>query len=73
LEKSQKGKRGGKPNEGELGFEGLKGWGKEKEGAFFFLWLRLRAIAGRGETDWFTGRSWESSAYVSGSSAFEAS
>jgi hypothetical protein len=37
LGKSQKGKRGGKPNEGELGFEGLKGWGKEKEGAFF-LW-----------------------------------
>jgi hypothetical protein len=22
---------------GELGFEGLKGWGKEKEGAFFFF------------------------------------
>jgi hypothetical protein len=37
--------------------------GKGKRGGFFFLWLRLRAIAGRGETDWFTGRSWESSAY----------
>jgi hypothetical protein len=45
----------------------------KRRGFFFGLWLRLRAIAGRGETDWFTGRSWESSAYVSGSSAFEAS
>jgi hypothetical protein len=33
----------------ELGFEGIKGWEKGKEGAFF--WLRLRAIGGRGETD----------------------
>jgi hypothetical protein len=56
-----------------LGFEGIKGGKKGKEGGFFFFWLRLRAMAGRGETDWFTGRSWESSAYVSGSSAFEAS
>ena len=55
-----------------LGFEGIKGGKKGKERAFSF-WLRLRAIAGRGETDWFTGRSWESSAYVSGSSALEES
>jgi hypothetical protein len=27
----------------------------------------------RGRTDWFTGRSWEASAFVRGSSAFEAS
>jgi len=47
--------------------------GEERCFLGFFFWLRLRAIAGRGETDWFTGRSWESSAYVSGSSAFEAS
>jgi hypothetical protein len=34
----------------ELGFEGIKGGEKGKERAFFF-WLRLTAIAERGETD----------------------
>jgi hypothetical protein len=57
---------------GGLGFEGIKGGKKGKEGAFFF-WAEIEDYRGRGETDWFTGRSWESSAYVSGSSAFEAS
>jgi hypothetical protein len=33
----------------ELGFEGIKGMGEGKVGAFF--WLRLRAIAEREETD----------------------
>jgi hypothetical protein len=35
---------------GGLGFEGIKGGKKEREGAFwaFSFWLRLRAIAGSG-------------------------
>jgi hypothetical protein len=65
---------GGKVKEG-LGFEGIKGGKREKEGAFAFggFWLRLHCES-REETDWFTSRSWEASAFlVRGSSAFEAS
>jgi hypothetical protein len=55
-----------------LGFEGIKGGKKGKEGAFFF-WLRLRAIAGEERlTDLLVGVG-NPQHIVSGSSAFEAS
>jgi hypothetical protein len=40
----------GKKSKGGLGFEGIKGGKRGKEGAFFFG-LRLIAMLRRGETD----------------------
>jgi hypothetical protein len=51
---------------GKLGFEGIKGGKKEGEGAFWgFGFLAEIEGYGRGRrTDWFTGRSWEASAFL---------
>jgi hypothetical protein len=49
-----------------LGFGGIKGGKKEREGAFFwgfFFWAEMEGYGRGRRTDWFTGRSWESSAY----------
>jgi hypothetical protein len=45
MRKVKREKEGGKPKKRELGFEGIKGWEKGKEGGFFFL-LRLDCYAG---------------------------
>jgi hypothetical protein len=57
----------------ELGFEGIKGWEKEKESGGIFVLLRLDCYAEKGRlTDFLVGVG-KPQHIVSGSSALEAS